>query len=603
MKKGNLKLLLKGYKFIETVRPKTLLLQIVSNMFSALRPFINIYFPARIIWILSNTRSVPDLMLNIGLSVALNAILSILETYFGQQLNVRSAQIFQEEHNRMSSKVFTVDYPLLEDADFEMKVDKYRERHGSPFNDLTRNVGAWARGLTGLLVSVIMLMPFFRTMFLRTGDGFYNSPWLSVVLLVAIAVSAGIIAILSAVIHKKNHYIIDKYYKILRIFSYYSNLLSNYNSGKEVRLFAEEDLIEKQATQRIDIDALNVYTKVGNNQAFAAACNTLIGAVLGFGIYTLIALRASAGLFGIDELVMFVGSFFQIVIAVSSITSTIGSLSGVLPRLRDYYYILEKETNANGNLAPETPTSISFKNVSFQYSGSQKLALKNVSLEIPMGERIAIVGENGSGKTTFIKLLCGLYRVNDGEILLNQTNISEYDTTQYYDLFSVIFQDFKIFSLPLAENVACGMEYDAEKINQMLELVGFDQRSKKMKHGVESMLYRDCDPDGIEISGGEAQKLALARALYKDAPIVILDEPTAALDPFAEQALYQKFDALVGDKTVFYISHRLSSCFFCNKIAVFDKGELVQFGTHDELIGNEDGKYHELWMAQAQYYV
>jgi ATP-binding cassette subfamily B protein len=424
-----------------------------------------------------------------------------------------------------------------------------------------------------------------------------------VIFMAAIAVGAVLVALVSASMNKKYHQHSNEYYGILRIFYYYSEILSDYNSGKEVRLFEEEDLIEEHATERFRSDSLRVWSKLGTYQAFASACLALIGAFLGFGIYSIIALKASAGLFEIDQLVKFVGSFLQIIAAVTSISSTMGKMSGISPKLREYYSILERQNKAQGAAPPEAPKSISFKNVSFRYPNTENFALKNVSIDIPVGERIAIVGENGSGKTTFIKLLCGLYDISGGEINLNERNIRDFGIESYHRLFSVIFQDFKIFSLPLAENVACSTDYDAGRMSEVLEKVGFNQRSEKMKDGIASVLYRDCDPDGIEISGGETQKLALARALYKDAPIVILDEPTAALDPFAEQAIYQKFDSLVGDKTVLYISHRLSSCYFCSKIAVFDQGELVQFGTHQELIADPSGKYYALWNAQAQYYV
>ena len=229
--------------------------------------------------------------------------------------------------------------------------------------------------------------------------------------------------------------------------------------------------------------------------------------------------------------------------------------------------------------------------------------LKNITVRIPLGERIAIVGENGSGKSTFIKLLCRLYPAEEGRITINDKDIQEYDEKSYRKLFSVIFQDYKMFSLPLGENIAGTQEYDGKKVLDVLQKVDFGERLQQMPNGIRSYLYHDYDLDGIEISGGEAQKLSLARALYRDAPIVVLDEPTAALDPFAEQEFYKKFDEIICDKTVFYISHRLSSCFFCDKIAVFDKGCLTQFGTHDELMIDTSGKYYELWNSQAKYYV
>ena len=198
--------------------------------------------------------------------------------------------------------------------------------------------------------------------------------------------------------------------------------------------------------------------------------------------------------------------------------------------------------------------------------------------------------------------MCRLYDPTEGEILLNGVNIKKYDYDEYLAVFSVVFQDFKLFSFSLGVNVAAGSNYDEASVVSALNQSGFGKRLESMPEGINTSLYKDFDKNGIEISGGEAQKIALARALYKNAPFIILDEPTAALDPIAEYEIYSKFNEIVGDKTAIYISHRLSSCRFCDKIAVFDNGQIVQRGSHDELVADEDGKYYELWHAQAQYY-
>ena len=245
---------------------------------------------------------------------------------------------------------------------------------------------------------------------------------------------------------------------------------------------------------------------------------------------------------------------------------------------------------------------IEFRNVSFKYPGTDIYALKDVSIKMKIGERLAIVGMNGSGKTTFIKLLCRLYDPDEGEILLNGIDIKKYNYEEYMRLFSIVFQDFKIFSFSLGQNVAASADYDEKYVEDVLDKVGFQKRLDNMPKGVQTPLYKDFDEGGVEISGGEAQKIALARALYRDAPIIILDEPTAALDPISEFEIYSKFNEIVGTKTAFYISHRLSSCRFCNEIAVFHKGRIVQKGSHEDLLKDVKGKYYELWNSQAQYY-
>ncbi len=245
---------------------------------------------------------------------------------------------------------------------------------------------------------------------------------------------------------------------------------------------------------------------------------------------------------------------------------------------------------------------IEFRNVSFRYPGNEQYALRHFSMRLRIGERLAIVGMNGSGKTTMIKLLCRLYDPEEGEILLNGVDIKKFSQTEYIRLFSVVFQDFQLLSLPLGQNVAASLEYDRALARECLEKAGLGERLDELPYGLDTYLYQDISDEGVEISGGEAQKIALARALYKDAPFVLLDEPTASLDPLSEYEVYSGFDAMVGAKTAIYISHRLSSCQFCDDIAVFHEGRLIQRGSHEELLRDEQGKYYELWNAQAQYY-
>ena len=241
--------------------------------------------------------------------------------------------------------------------------------------------------------------------------------------------------------------------------------------------------------------------------------------------------------------------------------------------------------------------------MTFRYPNTKVDALKNISFKIHSGERISVVGMNGSGKTTMIKLLCRLYEPCDGEILLDGINIKEYIYNDYMRLLGVIFQDFKIFSFSLGQNIVVSDNMDRQSIEIVLKKAGLATFLEKLPFGIETPLYRDFDERGLEISGGEAQKIALARVLYKDAAIMILDEPTAALDPISENDIYQRFNSVVEDKSVIYISHRLASCTFCDRILVFSEGNLVQNGTHHELVKNKDGIYFKLWNAQAQYYI
>jgi len=229
-------------------------------------------------------------------------------------------------------------------------------------------------------------------------------------------------------------------------------------------------------------------------------------------------------------------------------------------------------------------------------------ALKDISLKFKIGQRLAVVGMNGSGKTTFIKLLCRLYDPTEGEILLNVLISENMIIVNICLSFRLYFKTLSCFPLALVKNVAANKEFDDVKASNCLNGAGFGERLLKLSLGLETFLYKDFDKKGVEVSGGEAQKIALARALYKDASFIVLDEPTAALDPIAEYEIYSRMNEIVGNKTAVFISHRLSSCRFCNDIAVFHEGRLIQRGNHDKLVSDNNGKYYELWNAQAQYY-
>lgn len=245
---------------------------------------------------------------------------------------------------------------------------------------------------------------------------------------------------------------------------------------------------------------------------------------------------------------------------------------------------------------------VEFRNVSFRYPNTDKDVLKNISLKFQVGGRLALVGQNGSGKTTFIKLLCRLYDPTEGEILLNGIDIRKYNYLEYMQVFSVVFQDFRLLAFPVGQNLAAAAAYDSILAENSCRKAGVWERVVKMRDGLDTFLYKDMDEEGVLVSGGEEQKLAIARALYRDSAFLILDEPTAALDPIAEYEIYTKLNEIVGDRTAIYISHRLASCRFCDEIIVFHEGRMVQQGSHETLLMQGGGKYSELWNAQAQYY-
>ena len=262
---------------------------------------------------------------------------------------------------------------------------------------------------------------------------------------------------------------------------------------------------------------------------------------------------------------------------------------------------IERET-VTGSDPTNGKYDIEFQNVSFMYPNTDRYVLRNVNIKIKSGERLSVVGYNGAGKSTFIKLICRLYKPTEGRILIGGVDISTIDLADYRELLSVVFQDFQIFCLTIRDNIVMNREYDKARLDDAIEKSGLRERLALLESGVETDLWRLFDESGVELSGGEGQKVACARAYYKDAPVVILDEPTASLDPLAETRLYERFNNIIGEKTSIYISHRLASVKFCDSIAVFADGELVEHGTHRELM-DADGVYAEMFRKQAHYYV
>ena len=395
-----------------------------------------------------------------------------------------------------------------------------------------------------------------------------------------------------------------------RMFSFFCfAAMADRHRGTDVRTYGQDGYF-RTYEKELPTDAFGIKSQLARDGwgpigAFSAASKVVDRAFAGV-VYLFVGLKALGGAFGVGSVAQYVGALAGLTGGLSDLLVVVGALRINAEFLKPVYQLLDTPNKMyQGSLTTEKRADrnyeIEFKDVSFQYPGTDTWALRHVSMRFNVGQRLAVVGENGSGKTTFIKLLCRLYDPTEGEILLNGIDIRKYRYDNYLALFSVVFQDFKLLAQPLGANVAAAEDYDRARAEQCLIKAGFGDRLAELPKGLDTCLYREFEDDGVEISGGEAQKIALARVLYQDAPFIVLDEPTAALDPEAEAEIYTKFNDIVEDKTAIYISHRLSSCRFCDEIAVFDQGRVVQQGTHDGLVEAE-GKYRFLWEAQAQYY-
>lgn len=392
-----------------------------------------------------------------------------------------------------------------------------------------------------------------------------------------------------------------------RKLEYMENVTTDFSYAKDIRLFGMQKYLAKKQIDVYD-EELRHWIKSRQywiyNTIFAHGISLLRQLIIiGWLVYSVVFNGLSIGNF-----TLYTASAAAFSNAINEILQALSALRERSAHTDDYRSFMDiPSADDKAQTIPIPPAdkyTFEFKNVSFKYRGQEKYALKNVSLTLHAGEKLAVVGLNGAGKSTFIKLLLRLYDVTEGCILMNGTDIRKFDRKEYYELFAPAFQDVMVFAFPVAENVSMKEPFNTDKAEaeKMLRLAGLGDKLDKLEKGVDTELLKVLYDDGVDLSGGEKQKLALARALYKKSKIIVLDEPTAALDALAEFRLYQSFNELVGDRTAVYISHRLSSTRFCDRVAMFKDGEMVEIGTHDSLM-EADGAYADMFRVQAQYYV
>lgn len=602
-----LKTILLAYKEIHSLEKWLNPLSIIIAVSMSISPFINIWFVSKIVDLLSVGQVQSKLIFYVIIVVSINFILFFINNYLSDIYHMLRSQMYFKEQKKIATKLFSTEYKTLENSDFKELIHKHSEaqkRVYSSFVQLSWMLRDFISGLLTLIISIIIIFPLIKVGLTTTGTSFLEKPDFLISIFLAILIMVVIILIISVRMNKAWFVAADEYSKLDRIFYYFLNMFSDYKTGKEIRLYKEQNLIEHIATNKILIEGEKILRKASYRTAKSSSIIALLGATLGFGIYLFIGVKGLYGLFSIGSMVLYCGVFIQILSSVTKMTTTFGKTEEILPLCKYYFDIISTEDDliyGNKNEDFSENISIEFKHVYFKYPNASEYVLKDVNIKINDKEHIAIVGQNGSGKTTFIKVLCRLYDVTSGEILINGFNIKDYSKESLMKLYSVVFQDFKIFSFSVFQNLSASNSYDYEKMKQALDKANIIDRVMKMPSKEKTFLYKDLEKDGIEISGGEAQKLAFARALYKDAPIVVLDEPTAALDPIAESEIYNNFNSFVKNKTAIYISHRLSSCAFCDNIIVFDNGEIVEYGNHNELIELKN-LYFSLWNAQAKYY-
>lgn len=403
-------------------------------------------------------------------------------------------------------------------------------------------------------------------------------------------------------LNKKIRENLDKRSKFRTKFDYFYKMSKNTAASKDIRLYGFQDYFIKSLA-----DALYAIEKTISKYTHQAAAFDAVTALLNLVreaiAYAYLIYLVTKGKLTVSDFVFYFGIITGFSNWVVNLVYSYSQIERCCNECGAYRkYIETEDTSQNGSIfSDERVESITFSNVSFRYPSSEKDTLKNINLKFKNGEKIAIVGENGAGKTTLIKLLCGLYNPTGGVISVNSTDAASILKDSYFDLFSVIFQDYYFLPMTIAQNITADIDYDKEKLYSAFKKAGIADKIDTLENKENALMDKEVYKSAVDFSGGEKQKLLLAKAIYKNAPVLILDEPTAALDPIAENELYLKYSKLTEGKLSFFISHRLSSTRFCDRILFLSDGKIAEEGTHDELMALK-GAYYKMYQIQSYYY-
>lgn len=608
-KKEMIKTNLRGLKLVYSSLSIPKIFVILFIVFDVMYNYWGLFFASHLIDDLvlrvERERILGDFLgLTVGNGILYFAMCVVIKFYF-----YGGSMIWEDANHELNKKLMSMDYEYMESETIQNKrrdIDNMAREHGCGLNMLFWTATPFVERLLQLVVAGIITVQ----LFVKCLTAYKTQEWKGI--LIVLSFVAFLIIFLyvnqrmTQKIQAKINKSVEERLPYTRKYDFYvDEYIGREECGKTVRLFNQQSLLSETLNEIFKkvskLLSRQTILEARMNQ-WAEGINVLISGM----IYLLLGIMALKRVISVGSICLYAGCITNFLWHFQKWNQQVSLLKMNTKYVKQYLDFMDiKNKKYEGTLPVEKRDDdkfmIEFENVSFHYPGSEKNVLENFSIRFNIGERLAVVGRNGSGKTTFIKLLCRLYDPTEGRILLNGIDIKKYDYKEYLSLFSVVFQDFQIPAFTLGQAVAASQEYDEEHVNDAVKKAGLSSLAARMSYGNETYLTKEFDKTGVNISGGEAQKLAIARALYHDTPFVILDEPTAALDPIAEYEVYAKFDELIGTKTAVYISHRLSSCQFCNDILVIDDGKAVQRGSHEKLIG-EEGLYAKLWKTQAKYY-
>lgn len=580
-------------KLAWSVSPAYLVLLVVHAFCETAKNLLNVVLPMYLIDELIGTKNIKQLCLFGGLIVANNVGMTLISNTLQRFIRVKEEQTHDGMNKLMSEKIMNLEYSYLENPyylDLKERAVFTVQNQNVISNLIIAMSELLSRGATlvGLVTILISLGP---------------------VLLIVLLIGIGLMILAYAGVSKYQTEAMQETIPINRRFGYYFNLAFDKEVQKDIRLYQMEPMVTERVVE-FSNDTCDLFEKMQIRFGKAMGQMAAIGEGIAAFSYGYVGLRTLGTTLGpqlsIGALTMYVSAAINFSSMVTLFGQSVVALMQFLNWLDPYmeFMSLAEETKSTGKMLFEGDVeTLEFRNVTFTYPKAEKAVLQNVSFSIQKGEKISIVGLNGAGKSTLVKLICRMYHADSGEILINGRNIYDYEYMSYMKTISAVFQDYRLFNFSIAENISCQeKDSNVEEVNRLVHEVGLEEKVKELPLGIKSRFGKEYDEDGIEMSGGQAQKIAIARALYKKASMVILDEPASALDPIAEAEIYEKFNSLVEDKTAIYISHRMSSSVFCDKILIIDGGMVADFDTHENLMQKTDSLYYKLFMSQAENY-
>lgn len=579
------------FKFIWKHNKLWLFLAIVNTILSAIFPLLNIIIPKYIIDSIFAAKDFNAAFFWIMMFALINCFIQYIVAIIQYNLSKQKNKLFCSFNLYMAELIMDMDYKELENPrTLDMK-DRAVQSAFSGGNGFCGSVELFL----GIITNVIILLG-------TAAKIFTINPLLVLLTLLIVILNT----CFNSKTNKSNYRLDQDKIPIERENNYVFNLISDFSIGKEVRIYGLKQYILEKYKQTSE-KSNTFYTKAFKNNTKNTIFTITTGNIQIFFVYFILvaqALKNEGFTYG-DFTVHFnaVNAFSNAILAIVTSTLKICQQGFYIKDLEDFVMLPRMVNKQGKHIEKNTGLVFEFRNVSFKYPGAEDYSLRNITMKFSSEEKISFVGMNGAGKTTVIKLLLRLYNVDSGEILLNNKNINEYDWTEYINIFATVFQDFKLFAYSVKENIILDEGNGVkEKLDYAVEKSGVKEYIEKKRNGLDTYVYKIFDETGFEPSGGEGQKIAIARALYKNAEFIILDEPASALDPLSEYDLYTNLNNLVNSKGCIFISHRLSSTVFADKIFVFNNGYLEESGSHSELMKNENGLYKEMFEKQSSYY-